>query len=237
MSTFLALAQRLRQEALGAGTSALPTAVTSQTGQLKGFVDRIASAWRHIQGLSTEWRWMKRECSYTVSANDNTIVYSDFTDVLNATVISDFARWITEPRTWTAYLSATGQSDEQDLHWLDFNSWRYLYDRGAGASTTGRPFHYAIAPNNYLKLGPKPSASYVLRGWYQQAPVTLTADDSTPAMPAQHHEIIVWYALWMYGMDTSAPEKVAQGESTYKTMLAALERDQLPRIRLAGPIA
>lgn len=236
MSTFLQLSQRLRQEALGPGSSALPTTVTGQTGQLKEFVDAIASSWVHIQGLSTEWRWMNRECSYTASSNVNSIAPTSFTDVLAATTITNFARWVTKPLTWTCYLQSTGQSDEADLRYMDFEGWRYLYDRGAGATTTGKPIRYAIAPNNYFKLGPKTNGTYVIRGWYQQSPVTMTADADEPAMPSHHHEIIVWYALWMSGLAASAPERVAKGEALYRNMLATLEMDQKPRISIGRPM-
>jgi hypothetical protein len=237
MSTFLQLAQRLRQEAISAGASALPTTVSSQIGQLKVFVDNIASAWNHIQGLHQNWRWMRRECTYSATSSTRSIVYTSFTDVLASAAISSFARWITERGAWTAYLSSTGQSGEYEMINIPFDTWRYLHDRGSAASQTGKPLYYAVAPNNYLKLGPGTDSTYVLRGWYQQSPTTMTSDSDTPSMPSQHHEIIMWYALSMYGAGDAAPEKVAKGQAMYSTMLAALENDQLPQYSVCDPLA
>jgi hypothetical protein len=119
---------------------------------------------------------------------------------------------------------------------VDFDDWRYLHDRGVGASTQGQPIRYAVAPNNALKIGPKADSNYVLRGWYQQSPTVLAADGDIPAMPSQFHEAIVWYALWQYGMDIAASEKVAKAETNYRRVLADLEKDQLPKMSIGGPL-
>lgn len=241
--TFLELCQRLNREIYGAGETSEPTAVAGQVGKLAELVDWIQSAWTDIQLLHHNWRWMRRECKVSTAASDGSYAYTDFTDVKTAAAIvaDTFSHWWLDPDDcrflWSMYLSASGQSNEGDLIAIDFDNWRYLFDRGTGASQEGRPLYVTQAPDNTVKLGPKPDAIYVVRGWYQQAATELSGDDDVPDMPAQFHLAIVWRAMMYYGEDRSAPEKWAQGNNHYGQILARLEQNQLPKPMLAGPLA
>jgi hypothetical protein len=235
---YLQLCQRLRQEAMGAGATSSPGATTGQQGQNKQFVDWINAAWLEIQSLHQDWRWMRKEATVSTTAGDGSYEPADFTDVAAAAAISAFSHWHTNNRQllWTLYSQSVGQVDESDLWFISFDEWRYLYDRGGNVSTQNRPFHYTAAPDNTLKLGYKPDGIYVVRGWYQKSATELSGDSDSPEMPSQYHLAIVWRALMYYGEDRAAPEKRAQGQNNFSTMLSQLEINQLPAYSLGGPM-
>ena len=59
---FLALAQRLRQEAGASGTGPLTT--VNQAGESRRFVDWVAAAYQDIQSQREDWQWMRRTCAF-----------------------------------------------------------------------------------------------------------------------------------------------------------------------------
>ncbi len=223
---FLELAQRLRQEAGIAGSG--PSAVTSQTGELKRIVDWVASAWEEIQNMHTTWRWMRQTATVTTSASDGNYSLSDFG------ISTSFSYWY--PESFTIYRQSIGQSDERDLHWIDYDTWRRLYNFGAAASTDGQPVEFSIAPDEAIVLGYRPDAAYVVKGEYQSGAVALAADDDTPGCPTRFHMAIVWKALMYYGEFESAPEVYGRGRNNFNTFLSALETSQLPPMTLAPPL-
>lgn len=235
---FLQMAQRLRQEALGAGASALPSATTSQAGQSAQFVSWINTAWMDIQNMHRDWLWMRRACTVNTVSGTGSYASTAFTDVAAATLVSAFSHWLFDykRRLWTIYLSSGGQSGEVDLIDIDFDSWRFLYDRGAAASQQSQPVYVTAANDLTVKIGPKPNAVYVIRGWYQQAATELSGDADIPELPTQYHMMIVWKALTYYAQHAAAPEKMAMGQNNFSMLLSQLEINQLPGFSLGGPL-
>lgn len=226
MSTFLELCVDLRREAGIAGTG--PTATTSQAGELLRLVEWVNYAWVSIQNLSRDWLWMRASVTATTSASDGTYTTSDFG-------ITEFGRW--HPNSFRVYVTATGQSDEQHMYYMDYDDFRNVYDFGSNASTTGRPFHFTIAPDKSIKVGPLPdSTGYTIKGDYQKRASELSGDSDTPELPTEYHQIIVWRALMLYGMFESAPEVLAQAKGEYNSMLFGLRLNQLPGFMMAGPM-
>lgn len=223
---FLQLAQRLRQEAGVPGSG--PSAVTNQTGELKRLVDWINTAWEEIQNLHTTWRWMRQTATVTTSASDGSYSLADFG------IEDSFSYWY--PESFTIYRQSIGKSDERDLNWIDYDSWRRLYDFGSVATTDGQPVDFSIAPDESIVLGHRPDGIYVVKGQYQSGAVALTADDDTPGCPGRFHMAVVWKALMYYGEFESAPEVYGRGKNNYGTFLSALETSQLPPLTLAPPL-
>jgi len=171
---------------------------------------------------------MRASATTTTSTDDNSYTYSDFS-------LTDFGFW--HPDSFSIYVTATGQSDESHLLYIPYDMWYRTYNFGGGASISNRPAHMSIAPDNSVKLGPKPdSTGYTIRCEYQQAASEMAADGDTPGMPARFHTAIVWLALRHYGLFESAPEVIARAEREYKLVMGHLIRDQLPDISFAGPM-
>lgn len=224
--TFLELVKRLRQEAGVTGSG--PSTVASQTGELKRLVDWTASAWREIQNLHDTWRWMRSTATVSTTAGDGSYTLSDFG------ISASFAYWY--PDSFTIYRSSIGQSDERDLTWTDYDTWRRLYNFGSAASTRTSPNEFSIAPDESIVLGFLPDDVYVVKGDYQSGTITLADDADIPACPTRFHEVIVWKALMYYGEFESAPEAYGRARKNYSVWLDSLERSQLPPLTLAPPL-
>jgi hypothetical protein len=230
MSTFLVLAKKLRQETIDSGTG--PSAVTGQTGQLKRVVDWIADAWTELQQEQDCWRWMRRSFTVNTVSDDGQYLYSDCTDTVSAVAISRFSRWYRD--SFKCYLSSAGVGAEQELTWLDWDTFRRIYRYGT--QTNSQPAHVSQDPTGAFVLGPKPDAVYVVSGDYQIGPQTLAADDDEPEMPSRFHNLIVYEAMAKYGGNRVAPEAMVRANAEGSRLKRALERDQLPEVMLAGPL-
>lgn len=231
MSTFLQLAQKLRQETTDSGTG--PSAVTSQTGELARLAQWIADAWTELQEDRDDWLFARKSFTVNTVAADGAYVYGDCTDTVSAVPITRFSRWY--QRSFKAYLSADGVGAEYPLIWLEWERFRRIYRYGT--QTDGQPTHVSVDPTQAFVLGPKPSAVYVVSGDYQIGPQILAADGDTPEMPSRFHKLIVYEAMLKYGGHRVAPEAMLRATSEGLSLRSGLERDQLPAITYGDPLA
>lgn len=226
MSTFLALAQRLRQEAGISGTG--PATVIAQTGEMGRVVDWITQAYEEIQDKYPTWEFLRNDFSFPTIATISAYLPS-------AVDLTEHGAW--KPDSFRAYLTATGTSDEQEISYLPWEDFRDAYQLGASRSTPGRPTVFSIRPNKSVELWPVPSAVYTIVGEYYKRPQVMSANADEPLFPRQFHLAIVWKALMFYGTYENAPELYTAGELGWNRMLRKMEINQLPRIRLAGALA
>lgn len=220
---FLALCQRLRQEARIAGTG--PSATTGQTGQSARLVSWINNAWMDVQQIHNEWLWMVGSFSGATVADDNTYTAADWS-------VTDLRDWKRD--TFTCYLASLGVSDESELGYVPYPLWRREY--AIGTQTASRPLHVTVKPDLSVGLGPKPDAIYTVQGEYQKSASELSGDSDTPELPSEFHMLIVWWALAKYAVSEAAPEVYAFAEAERRRLLRELERTQLPDLLMAGPL-
>lgn len=238
MSTFLQLAQKLRQEAEIPGTG--PSAVTGQTGQLKRVVDWVADAWRELQVMHPNWRWMRRTFTGTTTTGQSEYAYSALTDTTDSAAISRFSRWIHADDygcpIFTIYPTSGGVGGQNWLVYRPWDEFRRIYR--FGSQSNGQPAWFSITPANKIALGPAPDATgYTFGGDYQMGEQTFDSDDDTPDMPSRFHNLIVYYALEKYGANSVAAEIYSRAVRESARLLTALEFDQLPQLALAEPLA
>jgi len=227
MSTFLQLCKDLRREAGIAGTG--PAGTTTQTGENERLVEWINAAWLSIQQLHDEWRFMRGSDSLTTVNGTKNYAYTDFA------AISAFRRWL--PDTFRCYITATGVSDEQDMVYVPYREWRDVYGFASNTTTTGRPTHFTIRPDDTIDLYPIPDATgYTVTADYQKAATELSGDSDEPELPSEFHNLIVWRALMHYGMFESAGEVVARARDEYHRTLTQVRKSQLPECYIAGPL-
>lgn len=226
MSTFLQLCAELRQEVLASGTG--PTAVTGQVGEYKRIVDWIVRSDKDVQQEHDDWLFMVGSFTINTVADDGAYAASDC-----VTPVTDLRAWKNE--SLKIYLSATGVSDETQLHYIDYQTWYEKYN--TGTQTSGRPLHFTIDDDMSLLLGPKPSAVYRVSGKYHKSVDALSTSDDTPVYPVEFHMLPVYLGMMKYGRSTGASEVYADGERLYMQMLKRMERTQLPRWRSGRPLA
>lgn len=239
MSNYLQLCQDLRREASISGTG--PSATASQTGEYLRVTNWIKQAWIDIQNRhqAPGWRWLRSPFTVNTVAEDDTYAATDCTDSRLSAAITRFRRWwLLDDEGCPAikcYLSSAGVAGENYLTPLTWNQFRDIYKRGT--QTSSQPQHVAVDPQNNLVLGPKPSAVYVVSGEYQMSAQILAANDDTPEMPSDFHSLIWRYAMQMYAGHQAAPEAMARAISEGNRQMRQLERDQLPEMRMGGPLA
>lgn len=166
---------------------------------------------------------MNQSFSLTLSASDAVYTAAD--------------AGITSLRSWdrdSIKLYQTSVADELFLTYLPYEQFRatFLF----GTQSTNRPDHFTIQPDNSLRFGWVPNDTYYVTGQYWQAPVTLSADDDTPAMPSHFHDMIWQLALTRYAVSDAAGEIYAGAMAEYKRMLRELELDQLPELSMWSPL-
>ncbi len=227
MSTFLQLCQMVARES-GTVSGTQPAAVTNQTGRLGKIVFWTIEAWTQIQNRRSAWFWMDTEFSGTTTASSPRYTASSFS-------LTRWAKWITEERTLSMYLQATGVSDEGYLRFIPWTQWKQKYN--FGTQTNNRPAEYSVSPAGELCFGPIPDDTYVVRGRYRKSAQTLAANGDIPEMPERFHDLIGWEALLLLQEHDEATIPIATAIRRRRELTSDLERDELPQIELPGPIA
>lgn len=231
MATFLELCQRVASES-GTVSGTNPPGVTGQTGRYAKIVRWTNDAWRSIQNAHGSWRWMRSDFTSTDIAS-GTRAYS--ADDLNITRFGEFMLNESGEDRYSIYLTATGVSDERPLSYIDYDTFYANFMRGT--QTNDYPTRFTITPDNKIALHPIPNASYTIRGPYRKSPQELTANSDEPEMPSRFHHVIADVALEMLGTHDEAAFQFPLWRLRKIRAFTDLERDQLPRIRYAGPLA
>lgn len=224
--TFLQLASRLRQECAASGTG--PTSVLNQVGELKRIVDWVIEADEDVQREHDAWKFMVGNFTLNTVASDGSYAASDC-----ITPITNLRTW--KPDSLKIYLLASGLSNETRLFLMDYQEWYETYN--TGTQNGSRPTYYSIGNDMSLKLGPIPGDVYRVSGEYQKSVTSLAADADVPQYPAEFHMLPVYGGMMKYGRYTGASELYSDGDRLYRQMLKRMERTQLPRIRMARPLA
>ena len=229
MSSFLELAQKVAQES-GTVSGTQPTTVLAQSGRLRDIVGWVQSAYRAIQVKHEAWLWLQGE--FETDLVIGTKAYSG-TDLS----VTDLSRFLLRDRVVSAYLTATGVSDEAFLLPLDWNT---FYDRfmvGSARSVSGKPQYYSVDEAGQIVLYPNPDAATTIHARYRKAPQELTVDASVPNMPVQFHDLIVWHALLFLGGYDESMAQYPIWNMNYRSMMSDLEISQLPNIALGETLA
>jgi hypothetical protein len=199
--TFLELCQRLVRETGIADTG--PSSTVGQTGDMRRIVDWTNDGWLKIQSMRKDWAWMWATGSSTLTAN-----------------------------TYLVTLPSTAEDIERVSLGENFLQ-KLTYDEFADAYRTveaGEPTAWAIRPDGQLAFNAKPSADKTVTYEYYSVPVSMIENFDAPGMPDQYHMLIVYSALRDYALFDDALELEKKALINYEMMLAALERDQLPKI-------
>ncbi|MCV0395477.1 MAG: hypothetical protein K5872_22275 [Rhizobiaceae bacterium] len=230
---FLALCQRVASDS-GTVSGELPSTVAGQTGRLGKIVRWTNDAWRSIQLAHSQWLWMRSDFSGQTVAGTRT--YTGV-DMGVASRFGDFlCRNDARENRYSIYLTATGVADEGQLQYRDYDHFYTVFQRGV--QTQNPPSYFTITPDGKLALHPIPDDAYTVKGPYRKDVQDLTADGDIPEMPTRFHDLIVDIALQNY-LDVHDEATVMVPLHRLRTIprFAELERDQLPTIRLPGPLA
>jgi hypothetical protein len=229
MSTFLELCVDARRE--GAGVGSGPTATAGQVGEYGRIVEWVLSAYEYIQGMhGGRWKFLQTEFSFpTVAGTGN------YTKATTSPALPELGIW--KEDTFRCYLTATGVSDQQELEYIPWDEFRYVYARGSSSTLQGRPSLFTVKPDNSVTFWPIPSAIYTVTGEYFKRPQTMSADGDEPLIPREFQMAIVWKAVMSMAADEEASGKYASAQSEFKSVMHKLTRHQLNRVSYGAPLA
>lgn len=220
-------------------TTTLPSTVVGQTGRLGLVVSYVRQAWNDIQNAHRAWRWMQGEFTGVLTIGVDRYAGTDFTDVDTLSAITRFSQWgfrdDDEDTSVSTYLTSAGVAYEGSLRSREWEHFRQTFLRGT--QTAGPPAYYSITPAGELIVGPVPDASYTINGPYRKSAQTLAANSDIPEMPVDFHSIIKDRALnYLEAYDEGVRIQANQRLRELPNW-SMLENQQLPRLRLAGPLA
>lgn len=230
--TFLELVQKAERES-GTVGSVLST-VVDQTGRHLKFVNWVTWAWQHIQGLRSDWGWLRDDFSGDLAVG--VTVY----DAPALGISTRFRDWVVnDPQGYdfTAYVTADGQSTEGYIQTIGWDQMRRTYRVGSNLTHEGKPVYASVSPRGELVIWPVPDQACTLRGEYIKAPQELATDDDIPELPITYHDMIVWRALLMMGEFDEAAEQNPAWFRRYKELEERLLGERTPRVDFGGPLA
>jgi len=223
----LALVNRARVEC-GVSGPAL-TVVTSLTGEASRMLNWVISAWVDIQTEHEDWQYLRTAFEFNLVAQQQEYTSTD------AGVSATFGSWKRD----SFRISSVGQSyaDEQLTEFMDYNTFRDLYQYGNMRTTYARPVVVSITPNQSLAFGCNPDQAYVVTGEYYVKPVELSAATDEPNIPSRYHMLIVYRAMMYYGGYEAAPEVYQRGELEFKRLNSRLQIAEMEDIISGPPLA
>ncbi len=226
---FLQLVNRTRVECGVSG----PALVTAQglSGEAARIANWVSGAWTDIQTSHEDWQWMREPVQF------NTVTQQQEYTPTQAGVGTTFGNWKRD----SFRCSSVGQNyaDEQLLNFMEWTTFRNLYQYGNMRTTYARPVVVAITPGATKKLafGSIPNQPYVITGEYYKKPTELSADIDEPTLPERFHMAIVYRAMMFYAGYEAAPEVYQRGELEFRRLINRLNIDQLPNVISGPPLA
>lgn len=230
MSTFLEICQDMAREA---GISGGLPSVVGQAGEANRVVGWVARAYKYIQNLHDNWKFMRRGLEFPA-----TVGKAAYTAEEAGIAVGEFGRWCFIDK-WRAFRTDVGYADEQDIEYVEYDQFRRLYGYGNARLQTNRPQVVTVAPDQSLIFWPTPDMDYTIVAEQYRAPHRLVNDTDVPIFAAQYHDAIMYRALMYYGEFEGDGTVIATGQSEAERELATMEAFYLPRIgaRTTGALA
>lgn len=228
---YLELCQRAMRECHIAGRL---TTTVNQSGELQRLVEWVSNAYDDICARHDSWRFLRSAATVNTVINQQAYEVSDWSDTRVNAVEVGFARWW--PQTFRIYRLSAGVATETFLPFMPYNYFRDTYLRGNLPAS--QPSCFTVRPDDdAIVFGPKPEAVYVINSEYQIEASSLNDDDDEPLFAPRFHMAIVRLAgqsVADFEQDGGMRQAML---SAFNLIMGDLERDQLPAIMLAGPLA
>lgn len=228
--TFLELCQAM---AIEAGISGGVVSVSGQVGEAQRVVGWVARAYKYVQNLHEDWKFLRRNVEFAAVANQS-VYDAEMAGVDPA----EFGQWCFLDK-WRAYLTGAGYADEQPVRYVDYDDFRRLYLYSTSRLQPGRPLVVTVAPDQSLMFWPTPDADYTIVGEMYRAPAIMTRDTDVPIFAARYHDAIMYRALMSYGEFEGDATVMATAQTELARELDGMESFYLPKmtIRQTGSMA
>lgn len=228
---YLGFVNRTRVECGVSGSNAALTTLIGVSGENARIANWVRAAWNDVQTVKEDWDWKRRPFEF------NTVTQQQTYTPAQTGVGVQFGNWKRD--SFRCSLVGQNYADEQLLNFMEFTTFRNLYQYGNMRRTYARPVVVSITPGSSknLAFGSIPDQPYVITGEYYAAPYDLVNDTDTLDIPTRFELLVVYRAMMYYGGYESAPEVYQRGELEFKRLMNRLNIDQLPTIVSGPPLA
>ena len=226
---FLSLVNRARVECgVSSASTPLVTAL-NLSGEAARMASWVNSAWVDIQTAKDDWEFMRMDFVFNTTAQQQ--IYTP----TQAGIGTTFGNWKRD--SFRCSSVGQGYKDEQLMNYMEYATFRNLFEYGNMRTTYARPVVVSVIPNKSLGLGSIPDQAYVIAGEYYTKPIEFSSDIDTPSLPERFHMMIVYRAMIFYGGYEAAGEVMARGQKEFDRLMNRLDIDQLPTIVSGPPLA
>lgn len=199
----LQICQAVGREA-GLAAAGMTTTV-SQTGENAQVIAWVDHAWLRIQSMRN-WDWLWQSATVTILANTNATAglipasrYVKETTVNPSNVVLGYVPWQEFIRTWPS-----------------------------ARIVAGTPSIWTIRPDKAFTVNAKPTANHALTVERYANPTSLSGNTESPALPAEHHMLIVWRAVMLYAGHDEAGALYQHADAERKKVLSAMGVTEVP---------
>ena len=194
----------------GLGSAAMTTTVGA-TGEDLQTVEWWDDAWNKIQ-QSRNWDFLWEASTVTILATTNVTTGSIPASRYEHDRVTD--------------------SNGSPLTYMPWALFTRVYP--AALYAAGNPSVWTIRPDKAFVTNAKPTSNFAISVERYKNPVVLTTDSDattgTPALPAEHHMLIVWRAVMLYAGHDEASELYRHANAEYKKVLTAMGITDMPAI-------
>lgn len=240
MATFLQLCQQTHR-IIRAGNNTpgtQPTTVVAQTDPLlSDIVYFVNEAWQQVQNKNPAWLWMRKQATLTLPTNTSTTYNQTLSLATIRGVASDWRNAQTKSAGEFAYAllfdpnqtPVPVEMPSRFMPWMQFDG---LYNRLP--ITQSVPLWWTEDPQYNLVFFqpplPAPSGvAYQLKIAYRTVNQQLTLDADVPLMMADFHDLIPYWAAWLYCQTRSnSSDLMGSCANNMSRILANLSSQQLP---------
>lgn len=194
-----------------------PTAVIGQTGTRLKTVNWVKNAWIDIQTLYPGgWKFLRKkvQVALTISLRTYPIATAFAEALATARKFDEELLFIRDPATPTVRSRLTF------IPYRDFEAQYATFE-------SGQPSAFTLNPSGEIEFNRTPDKAYFVDLNFWRDAVVLAADGDTPAIRAEHHMTIVWYALSRYGTSEGARNEKVDYHREYLSGLRRLEMAEL----------
>jgi hypothetical protein len=215
---FLELCQEVRSECGIQGDG--PTSVVGQTGILAKVVRWTREAYTQLQARPLQWDWLQHEIDFPVVAGEGEY------DLLSGASWArpDVGRFL-DSNSWIKATAAGSQKYRVGVR--THNEFlREVTDR----TQVGMPSLVTITPQRLVRFNRVPDQDYTYTVECRLTPEVLSENSHVPAMPEQHHRVIVLAAIKYYARHDGDIQLTQGILDEWRTAYPALVRECVPPI-------
>jgi hypothetical protein len=204
-----------------------PSTVDNQQGFLFGIVQSVKDAYLDVLNAQPYWTFMQSQGTYQLQSGASSITLAAMRKS-----ITDFGRLVKLTGDGSDYILtapgvSTSRSDSaRPCLFMPYQQWRGSKDRGALAS--GQPDFFTVQPDETIAFDKKANTLYSVLFDYRRKAPALAKDTDEPIFSDEHHMVVAWRAVLLWGGTNEAGNKASFALSEYNRIMGDMTTRYTP---------